>query len=550
MKGDVATSPQWLLLEDNPLDALACLDVFKSTEISCIHLKNLHNTFKWLNDGGQPKAALLDLQLPDGNCLDLVSYLHHRFPSLPIYIASAFAEVPMVVQAIQLGALDFLEKPLKRDKLLSLIENSQPLQTNSPMKSNRSNSMGPFDSQVESQNHSDVLLKTSYFNPFFIKNSIKIKSHFERSATKEIPAETCKIDFAGGTLIYTSESPLKETLDLSKLVANKECPLYIKGESGTGKEILARYIHHLSKGNNKAFIPVNCGAIPAHLMESLFFGHLKGAFTGAHQDQTGYFCAAEGGTLFLDEIAELPLGLQSKLLRVLQEGEVTPLGSIRPKPVHFRLMSASHKDLKQLVEQGAFREDLYYRIHVFPLALPSLRQRPMDLPALINGFLPDISSLEPQDLNLIQTYPWPGNIRELKNVCERYSILRSMGLGWEQALEQPSLMNSNQTESSSIHHTRTVKNSPDFLTSPSTSNSSTHKTLFPPALPINTSDFEASSQSDPAGQNEELIFKKAGSLKLILQALKENGFNREGAAKSLGISKRTLQYRLASFRQK
>jgi len=222
---------------------------------------------------------------------------------------------------------------------------------------------------------------------------------------------------------------MKELLDTASRAANSEATILITGETGTGKEVLARLIHQNSPRNNGSMVAVNCAAIPAGLIESELFGHVKGSFTGAIKDRKGHFETASGGTLFLDEIGEMAIDIQVKLLRAIQEKEIQPVGTERAKSVDIRIIAATNLDLQQKIAQGKFREDLYYRLSVIPLFIPPLRERTEDIPALVKHFLNKFDAprdvfFSNQALDLLKTYQWPGNIREMQNIVERCIILR------------------------------------------------------------------------------------------------------------------------------
>ncbi len=236
-------------------------------------------------------------------------------------------------------------------------------------------------------------------------------------------------------LIRSHDSPLNTMLDVIPQIAKSDAPVLVTGESGTGKELFARTIHNLSPRADGPFIPVNCAAIPDQLLESELFGYVKGAFTGAHADRDGQFQAADGGTIFLDEIGEMPLQMQVKLLRVLQDKMVTPVGSTKPKAVDFRVVAATNRNLENEVKEGTFREDLFYRLSVLPMHIPPLRERPTDIPVLIDAFMAEqnrvnqtqLSGVTRETLKVMQNYEWPGNVRELQNIMERVAILKRVG---------------------------------------------------------------------------------------------------------------------------
>ena len=289
-------------------------------------------------------------------------------------------------------------------------------------------------------------------------------------------------------------------------MARNQAPVFIHGESGSGKERVARMIHHQGSRHDAPFIPVNCGAIPTELMESEFFGHKKGSFTGADTDKQGLFQAANGGTLFLDEVAELPLNMQVKLLRVIQEKAVRSVGEAEENPVDVRILSASHKNLVQRVTDGQFREDLYYRINVIELTVPSLRDRREDIPLFVEQLLSSLakkmgaenSSIDEQAMAALQNHPFPGNVRELENILERATAL-------------------------SDDNIITVNDLRLTITTKQTSTTNTSQIETPTVDPMNLAGQERSS---------------------IMQALEKTRWNKTAAAKLLGLSLRQLRYRL------
>ncbi len=307
------------------------------------------------------------------------------------------------------------------------------------------------------------------------------------------------------TALCAPGSPLEGTLRLASAMARRECPVMLRGESGTGKEVLARLIHNQSPRAHGAFIPVNCAAISPGLIESELFGHCRGAFTGAVSDRPGRIRQAQGGTLFLDEIGDMPLELQARLLRVLQEKSVCPVGGEKEIPVDFRLVCATHRDLAAEVRGGRFREDLYYRLRVLELVLPPLRHRPMDIPFMLRHFLMDLidsKAVAAAMMNLpeaVLRHSFPGNVRELRNLAERYAAMQEVNGGWEKVFE---------SESS--------KPEPEVL--------------HPKAVNISG-----------ALRNSRL------SLREILSALESCGYHRGRTAAKLGVSRRGLQYRLAGM---
>ena len=307
------------------------------------------------------------------------------------------------------------------------------------------------------------------------------------------------------TALCASGSPLEGTLRLASAMARRECPVMLRGESGTGKEVLARVIHNQSPRANAAFVPVNCAAISPGLIESELFGHCRGAFTGAVSDRPGRIRQAQGVTLFLDEIGDMPLELQARLLRVLQEKSVCPVGGEREIPVDFRLVCATHRDLAAEVSEGRFREDLYYRLRVLELVLPPLRHRPMDIPFLLRHFLMDLINPETVAAAMMSLpeavlrHPFPGNVRELRNLAERYAAMQEVNEGWEKVFE------------------------------------------FEPSKPEPEVSYPKAVNVSGALRNSRL------SLREILSALESCGYHRGRTAAKLGVSRRGLQYRLAGM---
>ncbi|HKV26345.1 MAG TPA: sigma-54 dependent transcriptional regulator [Candidatus Acidoferrum sp.] len=323
---------------------------------------------------------LSDVVMPGKSGLELLEDLKQMGMKTPIVLISGQANVEMAVKATKLGALDFLEKPLSTDKLLVTVENALRL------------------SRLEDEN-------------------------------RELRHRLGKHELVG-----TGPAMAKLLAQIERVAAS-ETRVCILGETGTGKELVARAIHEKSSRRENAFITLNCAAVPAELIESELFGHEKGAFTGAAARHLGKFEQAEGGTLFLDEIGDMPLSMQAKLLRVLEEGEVERVGGDKPVRVNVRVLVATHRNLEDLVKQNAFRRDLFHRIYVFPLALPPLRERPDDFPALAAHFARQVAAqngwkekiFDVSALAELRRYSWPGNVRELRNVVERLILLSAKG---------------------------------------------------------------------------------------------------------------------------
>ncbi len=382
--------------------------------------------------------CLTDMKLPDGDGIALVEHIQQHRPDMPVAVITAHGSMELAIKAMKAGAYDFVSKPVSLEKLRSLIENG--IQTS--IAEHLSDDQNPEKYQIIGQS-----------------------KHIQK---------------------------LRETI---KKFARSQAPVHIEGESGTGKELVARQIHNHSARAQAPFIAVNCGAIPSELVESELFGHVKGSFTGAVSDNPGLFRAAEGGTLFLDEIADLPMSMQVKLLRVIQEKSIRPVGTHDEIDIDVRIISASHKNLQHLVNDGQFRQDLYYRINVIGIQVPSLRERNKDIPLLADFILQRLSgenatryTLAESAISSLQNYAYPGNVRELENILERAC---AMADSTEITVEELHLPD-NQPESSSV------------------------------SLIEKTSEMEAEA---------------------LEQALEENRWNQSAAARQLGITLRQLRYR-------
>jgi len=317
----------------------------------------------------RPDAVLTDMQMAGMDGMALFNTIHARDPALPVIVLTAHGTIPDAVAATQQGLFGYLTKPYDAATLIDLLKRATRLTGSGP----------------------------------------------------EVSDDSWRSE------IVTASPAMDALLAEARLAAQSEASLLIQGESGTGKELLARAIHRASPRRDKPFVAINCGAIPAELLESELFGHLKGAFTGAGRDHPGLFLSAEGGTVFLDEIGDMPVQLQVKLLRVLQEGEVRPVGATETRKVDVRILSATHRNLEEAVASGEFREDLYYRLNVVSLTLPPLRERREDIPLLAQHFLSALTEkyqrrirgFAPDALDMLAAADWPGNIRQLHNVLEQ-----------------------------------------------------------------------------------------------------------------------------------
>jgi len=327
-------------------------------------------------------AVVTDVRMPGDDGISLVRKGLEVSPDTSFLVMSAYGSEDLAIEAMKAGAVDYVGKPFRPDELL-------------------------------------LKLRMAAERRGFARTVRRLKA--------ELNAER------GLDALVGDSPPMRELAAKLRKIAPVKTTVLVTGESGTGKELVARAVHELSPRKDQPFVAVNCGAIPESLMESELFGHVKGAFTGAVRSSKGLFAEADGGTLFLDEVAELPQAMQVKLLRVLQEEEVRPVGDARAYKVDVRVVAATRRDLRKLVEEGTFREDLFYRLHVMALELPPLRERPSDIPALANHFVgiyndrlrrsPRIEGVAPDALKSLSRHAWPGNVRELENAIERAMVL-------------------------------------------------------------------------------------------------------------------------------
>lgn len=396
--------------------------------------------------------CLTDMQLPDGNGLSLLEHIQQEYPHIPVAVITAFGSMDTAINALKAGAFDFVSKPVNLEQLRGLVETALNLQK-------------PLPSGV-------------------------------------LPAET-------DLLTGNSEAMQKLRKQIAKL-ARSQAPIYIHGESGSGKELAARSIHRQGPRAKKPFIAVNCGAIPSELMESEFFGHKKGSFTGAATDKAGLFQAANGGTLFLDEVADLPLEMQVKLLRAIQEKSVRAVGAEQEVSVDLRILSATHKNLAEETKAGRFRQDLFYRINVIELGVPPLRERGDDILLLAQRFLEQFAhemqsppaKLADDAVAALQRYDFPGNVRELENILERAYTLCDADI----------------IHASDLH----------------LGEEKDETSLIPDAGAIDI----------PEGVTELDTYLETVERGIITRALEANRWNKTVTAQKLGISFRQLRYRL------
>ncbi len=392
--------------------------------------------------------CITDMRLPDGDGLEIIKLINLKYPETPVAMLTAHGNMDTAIDALKAGAFDFVNKPVELQTLRDLIKSALQLQKFAKRDT-------PKDQRLRLLGDSDEI------------------------------------------------ATLRKTINK---LARSQAPIYIKGESGTGKELVARLIHQNGPRGEQPFIPVNCGAIPSDLIESELFGYMKGSFTGANQDREGLFQAANGGTLFLDEVADLPLEMQVKLLRAIQEKSIRPVGASKEIPIDIRILSASHQDLGMLVKEGSFREDLFFRINVIELQIPPLRDHPEDIPLLVSHIINRIcngmglteKTVTKEALEHIIHHPYLGNVRELENILERANTL----------------CEEDRITSSDLHLPTT-----QFFSNPPT------------------------GPDNPENVGLEQYLLKVEK-RVVSDALENNRFNKTATAKQLGISFRSLRYRL------
>ena len=392
------------------------------------------------------ELCLTDMRLPDGDGLELVRFIGEQCRDLPVAVITAHGSMENAVSALKAGAFDYVPKPVSLEQLRALVK-----------------------------------------------------------SVLNLPSRDAGRAEAGERTLLGESQAIRQARSMIEKVARSQAPVYISGESGSGKELAARLIHELGARRGQSFVAVNCGAIPENLMESEFFGYRKGAFTGADNDREGFFQAAHGGTLFLDEVADLPLTMQVKLLRAIQEKRVRKVGAPAEDPVDVRIISATHQDLKALVAAGRFRQDLFYRLDVIELKMPSLHECREDIPLLAGSILARLAReaglplprLADAALKALGEYPFPGNVRELENILER--ALALIG-GSEIGVEDLHLAPLAHSESGATPHAEAGASLQDHL---------------------------------------DRVEKQA-----ILEALQKTRFNRTAAAKLLGVTFRSLRYRM------
>ena len=447
-----------LIVDDEP-DIRDLLEItLTRMGIKTLTAPDLTSAFKLLEQQ-TPQLCLTDMNLPDGNGIELVQWIQQHRPDMPVAVITAYGSMDTAIESLKAGAFDFVSKPVELSRLRELVNSALKLSEPSPALDDATDEPG-----------------------LLLGNSMQIKKL--RNQTRKL--------------------------------ARSQAPVFISGESGSGKELVARMIHLQGPRSAAPFTAVNCGAIPSELMESEFFGHKKGSFTGAVENKDGLFRSADGGTLFLDEVADLPLAMQVKLLRAIQEKAVRPVGDTKEIPVDIRLLSATHKNLAELVQDGSFRQDLFYRINVIELAVPPLRDRTDDIALLANHILEriareyecDAATLSQDAVNRLKEHDFPGNVRELENILERAFTL----------------CDAEKISASDLHLGNGLGAGASDI------NVGTNANTSPAPVPEGDIDLEGYLES---------IERQA-----IEKALEATRWNKTAAAKRLGISFRALRYRL------
>lgn len=482
-----ATTHKVLIIDDEP-------DIRELLEITLLRMGIATSTAATKTEAiftlkeHQFDLCLCDMKLPDGSGLEIVEFIQESCPNLPVAVITAHGNMDTAVEVLKAGAFDFISKPLELERLRNLITSAFKLE----------------------------------------------------SVTKDAELNDDRSGLTGQSprIVHLKEQIIK--------LGRSQAPVFINGESGTGKERVAKLIHAHSPRSNGPFIPVNCGAIPTELMESEFFGHTKGSFTGANSDKQGLFQAASGGTLFLDEVADLSLSMQVKLLRAIQEKAVKPVGATREISTDVRLLSATHKNLMDEVSQQRFRNDLYYRINVIELTVPPLRERKEDLSLLIEHILQSLAdqtglglaSLDTEAQYALKNYVFPGNIRELENILERaFTLCTDSTITLDDL--QLNLNNSIPQQVTKPKKQEESLTASGLLISEDLTKINPHETSNSLEL------YPLLSPEEAFGDMEAYLgnIEKA----VLMAALEKERWNKTAAAKRLGISFRTLRYRLKKF---
>jgi two-component system response regulator PilR (NtrC family) len=469
--------PKHILIIDDETDIRGLLSMtLQRMGYSTECAENLKHAVELLSENSFD-LCLTDLKLPDGNGIDIVKRIQQGKNPVPVIVITAHGSMDVAVEAMKFGAFDFINKPVDLNNLRSLINNALLVNDNASSQSSITDLVGESTA------------------------AIKLKENIAK-------------------------------------VSRSQAPVFIHGESGSGKELVARAIHKASSRTNDCFIAVNCGAIPRELMESEFFGHTKGSFTGAHQDKQGLFQSAEGGTLFLDEVADLPIEMQVKLLRAIQEKIIRPVGSHKEMSINVRILSATHKNLLDEIQKNQFRNDLYYRINVIEINVPSLRERKSDISLLTQTLLNKISKKNNEDISTITNdallrlseYSFPGNVRELENILERASALCS-----DNTIQADDLQLNGHGLDAENASPRLIM--PADLDRRDASNNQISST-------VGSNEKNDGQQCYDASEESIDDFLERLEKSIILRHLEKLRWNRTSTAKKLGITFRSLRYRM------
>ncbi len=502
MHKDKATA----LIIDDEQDIRELIEMaFMGIGIDCILSPTVTDAIKQLKKQ-TADFVITDMRLPDGDGLDLVAHIQKKYPNLPVCVITAHGNVELAVKALKLGAFDFVNKPFDLKHLRNMA-----------------------------------------------KAALKLA---QPAADDTISSGVPSTKSTHPAVQLIGDSPVMKKLnDIIKKLARSQAPVFIYGESGTGKELVARSIHQQSARRDGPFIAVNCGAIPENLVESEFFGYKKGSFTGANKDTPGLFTSANGGTIFLDEVADLPLAMQVKLLRAIQERAVRPIGGDNEIPIDVRILSATHKNLTKLVENHEFREDLYYRLNVISLGMPPLRKRGSDIILLAEFILDKLSqrnkdsrlTLNPDAAEKLAAYDFPGNVRELENIleravtfCENNIIVASdIHFTTQMVGDDDTLMSIDLTDGL-VDDTEEAIEAADNTTTDSSDTliaaSQFHDTQTPNGTIASTDNI-----NDLTAYLEDIERKAIG------QALAATDNNKTQAAEKLGLSFRAFRYKLQKY---
>ncbi|MBS9777428.1 MAG: sigma-54-dependent Fis family transcriptional regulator [Gammaproteobacteria bacterium] len=492
------------LIIDDEADIRELIEMaFMGIDINCILSPTITDGIRQLKKE-QADFVITDMRLPDGDGIELVAHIQKKYPHLPVCVITAHGNMELAIKALKLGAFDFINKPFDLKQLRLMAQSALKLKSN----------------HQDKKPVTDTAIGTS--------------------------TSTSRKSFQ-----IIGDSPVMKKLDqIIKKLARSQAPVFIHGESGTGKELVARNIHDQSARHDGPFIPVNCGAIPENLVESEFFGYKKGAFTGAVKDTPGLFTSANGGTLFLDEVADLPLAMQVKLLRAIQERAIRPIGGDQEIPIDIRILSATHKNLTKLVESHEFREDLYYRLNVISLGMPPLRKRQGDVFILTQYLLEKLAqrqggeqfTITPDASQKLNEYDFPGNVRELENILERATTFCD-----NNTITATDIRFTNQIVSDEDENIESFDFSNGLDEEPP-QNSNLVETINSNDEKPAIKDTEENHHSDTKGDIDDLpAYLEEVERNVIQSAMQSTNNNQKQAAEKLGMTTRSLRYKLQKY---